>query len=233
MGVLIRCNDANFSNYVGIADFPIITALKGLYYFGGTADASKKDHSGNGNDGTFVGSETINTKSVTFAGTGTANYLSIPTGTSGVTSVYAVALVKKTGKRAILSAISSSGYGGFAFGTERILYKDGSGWIDLPLTLADANGFYPLAWGLTTSGCAMYCLNSAGLLVTVGSKSGGTLNSNTLPRMIGGTNFNWAMDGSADIAVVGAYEGSVTENQLIDALKFLRVYGEANGLTVI
>lgn len=231
MGVLIRCNDANFSNYVGIADYPIITALKGLYYFGGTADASKKDHSGNGNNGTFVGSETINTKSVTFAGTGTENYLRIPTGTSGVTSVYAVALVKKTGKRGILAAVRSDV--GFAFGTERILYKDGSNWVDLALTLADADGFYPLAYELTPSGCAMYRLNSAGQLVTVGSKSGGALNSNTSPRTIGGTNYNWAMNGSADISVVGAYEGSVTESQLIDALKFLRVYGESNGLTVI
>lgn len=233
MGVLIRCNDVNFTNYVGIADYPIISALKELYYFGGTADLSKKDHSGNGNDGSFIGSETFNSKSVIFSGGGTSNYLSIPTGTSGITSVHAVSLVKKTGKRGILAAVGGANDGGFVFGTERTIYKDGSGWIDMSATLADADGFYPLAWSITPSGCVMYRLNSEGNLVTINSKSGGSLNSNILPRTVGGTNYNWAMDGSAEIAVVGAYEGTVTESQLKDALTFLRAYGEANELTVI
>lgn len=232
MGVLIRCKDANFSNYIGAGDYPIIPALKELFFFGGTESESIADRSGNNNNGELYGTETIGEKSIIWSGAGTENYMKLPTGTSGETSVHAVALVKKTGSRGVLSAISSSTAGGFAFSPERTLYMGGSSWVDLRTSLADADGYYPLAWSINSTGCALYRLNG-NVLATVGSKSGGALNTNSMPRVIGGTFYNWAMNGTAEISAVGAYEGEVTENQLIDALKFLKAYGEASGLTVL
>lgn len=232
MGVLIKCNDATFENTVGLAGYPIIGTLKNLYYFGGTEANSTKDHSGNDNTGTVVGTITINTKTATFATSGTSNLIKAQNTTESITKVAAVALVKKTGNRGIVCCVDGSA--GFAFGTERVLYKTASSYNNKnSIALPDANGFYPLAWTINDSGLAMYRLNSNGELATLASQSGDALVMDGSKINFGGMSYNFSATGTAEIAVCAYYEGDVTTTQLTDALNFLKNYGEANGLTVL
>lgn len=231
MGVLIKCNDADFTNYIGIADYPIFPSLKNLYYFGGTQAASIKDHSGNGNDGTVAGTITVNTHSITFSGTGTANKITAQNPTAGTTKISAVALVKKTGKRGLVSNGAGTG-AGFVLGTERSMYHSGS-FKDMAYSLPDSAGFYILALVVGNDGGTVYrSVSDSAVSALAHNDAANVLTGETRPVNFGGTGYNWAMDGSADIAVAAYYEDALTQDQLKNTFSFLRLYAEKNGLTI-
>lgn len=234
MGILLKVNDTTFANTVGTAEFPIISQLKNLYYLGGTVAKSLVDHSGNGNDGTVYGNGfTVSDNYATFSGDGATDGIAtdrpVPAGT---TNIAAVALVKKTGKRGIVAAIGSSK--GFAFGTERVMFKTSEAWVDKTFSLADGNGFYPMAWVATPTDIKVMRLSATGGLATIFQTSGGVLvQHDTRGLKIGCTETNYVMNGSADIAIAAFYEGEVSNEELINALSFCKLYGEKNGLTVL
>lgn len=236
MGILLKVNDTTFTNTVGTVEFPIIPQLKNLFYFGDTVAKSLIDHSGNGNDGVVYGNGfTVSDNYATFSGNGTSDGLNanriIPAGT---TNIAAIALVKKTGARGIFAALGASSGGGFAFGTERVMYKDSSAWVNGVFTFADGDGFYPMVWIVDSTGWKAMRLSATGGLATISQKSGGTFVPNDRNAMkIGCTGMNYAMDGSADIALAAFYEGEVSNEELINALLFCKLYGEKNGLTVL
>lgn len=234
MGILLKVNDTVFTNTVGTAEFPIIPQLKNLYYLGGTVNKSLVDHSGNGNDGTVFGNGfTVSDNYATFSGNGVTDGMTtarpIPAGT---TNVAAVALVKKTGKRGIVSSVGT--LNGFAFGTERALFKTSDTWVSANFSLADGDGFYPMAWVITATDIKVMRLSATGGLATILQSSGGVLVPHSTKGInIGCTGANYSMDGSADIAVAAFYEGEVSNEELINALLFCKLYGEKNGLTVL
>lgn len=234
MGILLKVNDTTFTNTVGTAEFPIIPQLKNLYYLGGTVAESLVDHSGNSNDGTVYGNGfTVSDNYATFSGDGATDGIAtarpVP---SGTTNIAAVALVKKTGKRGIVAAIGTSK--GFAFGTERVMLKTSGAWIDKTFSLADGDGFYPMAWVATATDIKVVRLSATGGLATVFQTSGGVLVPHeTSPIKIGGTGTNYVMNGSADVAIAAFYEGEVSNDELISALLFCKLYGEKKGLTIL
>lgn len=231
MGVLIKCNDADFTNYIGIADYPILPSLKNLYYFGGTQAESIKDHSGNGNDGTVAGTITVNTHSITFGGTGNANKITAQNPTYGTTKISAVAMVKKTGKRGLVSTGTNTNYG-FTLGTERSMYYSGSVW-DMTYSLQDSAGFYILALVIGDDGGTVYRSFSNSVVNVLAHNDAANVRVDTTRSVnFGGTGYNWAMNGSADIAVAAYYEDALTQDQLKNTFSFLRLYAEKNGLTL-
>lgn len=231
MGVLIKCSDTEFTNYIGIADYPILSSLKNLYYFGGTQAESIKDHSGNGNDGTVSGSITVNSHTITFSGTGTEDKITAQNPTEGTSKITALALFKKTGKRGLVQngAGTSSG---FALGTERSLYFSGS-FKDMTYTLPDSTGFYILALVVGADGGTVYrSVSDSAVGVLAHNDAANVLPSAIRSVNFGGTGYNWSMNGSADIAVAAYYEDALTVDQLKDTFGFLRLYAEKYNLTL-
>lgn len=233
MGILIKVNDVTFTNTVGYANFPIIPQLKNLYFFGGTEAKSLIDKSGNGNDGAVTGTITVSDNYITFSTAANSNYIQSPDGvTSGTSKIAGVALVKKNGNRGVITMADTSS--GFIFGTERIAYTDSDGWKSHVFTLADAEGFYPMAWICDGTGIYAYRLSSKGTLTQIDKISGGDFTTASVQKVtFGGSVNNWAMTGSADIAVVAYYEGEVSRDNLLNALEYCKAYGESKGLVIV
>lgn len=232
MGILMKVNGTVFTNTVGVADFPIIPQLKALFFMGDTLEKSTMDKSGNSNSATVAGTVTVDEHYATFEGTGNANYFRCGNAVaSDATKVAGIALVRKNNEsRGVICADAANK--GFAFCTNRIMYKDSSAWRNLSFSWGEDSGFYPLAWKIDETGIYMYRLTDNGL-VLVNSVAGGTLVPNAINVRIGGTQNNWTMNGTADIAVAAYYEGEITLDDLKDALMYCKAYGEKNGLTVI
>ena len=233
MGVLIKCNDADFTNYIGIADYPIFPSLKNLYYFGGTQAESIKDHSGNNNDGIVVGNITVNTHSITFSDTGTANKITAQKPTVGINKITAIAMFKKTGLRGLVSNGPTNLGGGFCLGTGRSIYSAGSAKSINYEQLPDANGYYILGLVIGEDGGTVYRSVSEASIAELGYNDSAYITANqNYPITFGATGYHWAMDGSADIAVAAYYEDALTQDQLKNTFSFLRLYAEKNGLTL-
>lgn len=233
MGIVIRCMDAEFTNTIGYVDYPIISQLKNLYYLGGTEAASMIDHSGNGNNGTKLGEFTTETKYCEFSTQAATNAFYAQKPSSGVTKVSGVALMRKNGQRGVVTAINSNG--GFGFCTNRILFK-GTSWKDHSATgISDDTYFYPVCWKLNETMCGMYRLNDSGSgLITIAEYEDNLSvvfdSANTVT--IGGMRGNFSASGTCDLAVAAYYEGDVTNNNFLDALRYIREYGKKIGLDV-
>lgn len=234
MGIIIRCLDSVFENTVGIADYPIIPQLKNLYFLGGTLDKTLYDASGNGNNGKKVGDFTVESNYAQFSTAATSNFIEAQPATLECTKMYGVALVRKNGSRGVITANTSSS--GFAFATNRILYK-GASWKDHVSqgAIPADEYFYPVMWRLDEIGCGIYRLNENGSgLIAAAEYTDNTpviITQNDVV-CIGGMKGSFSATGTADIAVAAYYEGEVSTSNLVDALNFVREYGMRKGLDV-
>lgn len=242
MGVLIRCNDASFENYVGVADYPIIPSLKNLYYMGTDANTSIKDHSNNGNDGTIVGTVTYNSKYAEFADTGTSNVMRAQELGQTESGLAGVAMFKKNGNRAIFSAGAGTATAGVMFmSANRLVFCTDTDTAsrDIRYSLDDSDKFYIMAWIVTTSSYAVYVMRDGVLApVSSGDVSGNSIKiytgttANFKKLRVGGSSYNFALDGTLDLAAAAFYVGTPTFANIRDAVDYFKVYGEHVGLSL-
>lgn len=241
MGVLIRCNDSDFSNYVGVAMYPMTETLKNLYYMGTDAEKTAKDESGNGNNGTIVGTVSYQDGYAEFSGTGTSNVMRAEDLPQTAAGVAGVALVKISGNRAVFSNGTSVNSGCLIMSPNRFVFgtDTSEALADIRYALPSGDGFYVLAWVLTTTGYGVYVMQNGSVVkLASGSVSGNAIKlytgatANYKKLHIGGSSYNFAMDGTADIAAAGFYVGTPTESEIKDAMGYLKIYGEHVGLTV-
>lgn len=254
MGVYIKIPNVTFKKYIGIAeieDEPIVpdvpdepvlvtiddypvkdSTLKGLYDLSGTQTEAIKDHSGNGNDATVVGTGvTFEGNFAHFTGANLENHIATGVSTSVANKTTIVALFRvPTGARSIVSNYSSTK--GFNF-TNKMVYIEAvsnGGSKTFNDTTVGANGFAICAVSVDANGLRAVKYNNGALDELVSATTEPKACSTDF--RIGGSPATTNPANDADIALVAIHEGAMTEAQLESICEFVKTYGEQNGLTI-
>lgn len=241
MGVVIRLDDVEFENYVGVADYPILSSLKNLYYMGGSAELSLKDNSGNKNNGTAVGTITYNASDAVFADTATANKVTAQEINGSFEGITVIGLFKISGDRAIVSAGGNGSVsdGMLSVSPSKILYcsDTDTNLRNINISLPSSNNYYIEAWVIEPTGHHVYIdyLGSGLTLIQSGTGTGNSVKvykNNTKKLVVGGSAENMSLNGTMNLAMCAFYNAAITQDQIKDAVAFMRVYGERKGFTI-
>lgn len=227
-----------------IAEYPVQDTLKGLYDFGGTAEASVVNHAPtphiNTADVALHKPEniTISEDYCTFTGNTTTSkvltYLRMPL----ANAVTAVALFRvPEGVREIV-ANSTGGSGvtsiGFSLLNDRLSFGVNGALTSRTFTAINSDNFAILAVTVEPNGCRVERYTNGGLVNLVDFEgtveawqAGSTGNA---IQIGGGGKSNIYPD--ADISLAAVHEGVLTDEQLESICQFVKNYGEQKGLTI-
>lgn len=242
MGILLRVNDFEFTNPVGIIEYPIISSLKNLYFMGGTSLDTTTDRSGNSNNGTIAGEITIGENSALFSGTGTINKMTAQSMETNLDGVTVISLFKKSGLRAVFSQGTSGTQGTIQVAAGRLVYisDTDSASRDIRFTVDDSNNYYIMAWRFSATKYDVYVDEKDKGIKSIASGTGtgskvkiysGTYTS-LMKATFGGSTYGYGMNGDLTLASCAFYDDILTDNQIRDAVTYLRSYGESKGLTI-
>lgn len=240
MGILLKAQDANFSNYIAVAEYPIINALKNLYYIRGNAEISVADHSGNGNNGTVTGTVAFEQNYATFNGAPASSAIILPNAMNVGAHIAGIVAYKATGDRMLLGELSpstASAGKGFNFASNKLYYaiEGGAGTQILNFSVTKNANFNIVAFRISETTIKVYQF-TGGVLVEIASQSisNGIIRNDTANRTIyvGGNYYNFGDQGSVSIACASYYEGIVTNEQLNGACSFVKTYMDIIGLSV-
>lgn len=234
MGLLIKINDASFTNHVGYVSFPGSDALKCLLMLGGTNGDSIKDQSGNGNDGTIVGSIALSDKYATFSGSGVANRIDLPVVSTSEKTTTVVALCRVTdGLRYVASTYNANAAAGFSMTNNSIFaISDGNTNKNFVFNSAlSKDCFNIVAWSINQSGCRV--VRDVGGMPIEAISANDNIAEWGDNIVIGGCKANLSMNADLDLALVAVYEGEVTDDYLKEAFEYIRQYAERSGLAVV
>ena len=236
MGLIIRCNDATFTNTVGIAAYPLISALKGLYYLNGSSSDAVKDLSGNENDATMNGSATFSDKVMNITGTTTSNRIATPIVDNN--SVAMIALFNPVStNRALFSTIKlTSPNAGFCFGNnpsnQLVLYADGTFKIVGSATaFSDTSKYYVVGAVITPTSAKIVQYNSNGLRTVASITFSAYVPSSRYVNVCGSQD-SYGGNGEINAGLAAFYTGSVSDSEIERAMQFTYEYAKKLGLSL-
>ena len=232
MGTLIRCNDATFTNNVGIGAYPIISALKGLYVLKGTENDSIADETDNNNNLDLVGSATFETKDVSITGGMTTNYFNSPIQDNDTIAFIAL-YNPSSGDRCLFSTMNTGQLKGFFLSNKIVILRADGSFKSANLSgISTSTSWYIVGAIVSSSSCKVYKFNGASAS-EIASISFSSYAKNTLPVSIGGSPYTYgSYEGTMKYAMAAIYSGAVSVDELTAGMKYMYDYAKKYNLAV-